>query len=40
MAAQCLGMLEELQEQGVNEEVIRDVAGVVYFGEPGLVEHA
>ena len=33
MVAECLENLEEHRGQGMNEEVIRNVAGMVYLGE-------
>lgn len=36
MAAHCLDRLENLREQGVNEEVIRNTAGLVYLGGSGF----
>ena len=40
IAAYCLDRLESLQGQGVNKEVIRNVAGMVYFGEPRFLEYS
>ena len=37
MVAECLENLEEHRGQGMNEEVIRNVAGMVYLGEPVLL---
>ena len=34
MAADCLENLADLQQQGVNEEVITNIAGIVYIGKP------
>ena len=33
MAADCLENLSNLRQLGVNEETIRNVAGLVYFGK-------
>ena len=34
MVTDCLENLANLREQGVDEEVIRNVAGLVYVGKP------
>ena len=39
IVAHCVDTLERLQGQGVNEEVIKHVAGTVYFGKSGLLDH-
>ena len=36
MVGECLENLEESRKHGVNKEVIRNVAGLVYLGEPVL----
>ena len=36
MVAECLENLGGLRGQGVNEQVIKNVAGLVYLGEPAL----
>ena len=39
VVAECLKNLENLGEQGVNEEVIRNVAGLVYIGKPAIFSY-
>ena len=36
MVAECLENLEEHRRQGIDEEVVRNVAGLVYIGESML----